>query len=118
LLARKGRLRIAAEVENMSHPFPEKPVTDDVVRSEIDHGGWVAAPCCLCDRAGARWKVDGKDAYRYICPGCQRLVISGPKLAALRQMQQANPEAAAAHRRELSELAKNAHEPPEFTSGG
>jgi hypothetical protein len=86
----------------MAYPFPERPITQEVLDREIEAGGWTANTCPLCDRAAASWSIEKKDASRFICPTCQRFTISGPQRVALqvdsdvvRQRKKALSEAAA-----------------------
>jgi hypothetical protein len=69
----------------MAHPFPDERITNEIVTAEISRGGWNAAACPLCNSPAAIWRIENRDKFRYICPTCQRYLISGPQLAALRQ---------------------------------
>lgn len=85
----------------MAYPFPATPVTAEVVADEVLRGGWQKTACPLCGDAAAIWRIDQRDAFRCICPRCQRFVVSGPHLAALR----GDSDQVRERKRELSDAA-------------
>src|SRR5690349_560017 len=89
----------------MAQPFPDGHITTGVINEQIALGGWKAATCPLCAALAASWSVEGRDAHRYLCPQCQRFIITGPKLAALRTQESENSSQAAQHKADLSRRA-------------
>lgn len=88
------------------YPFPAKPITKAVIDEEIECGGWTANVCPLCEEHGASWRLENKDVSRYLCPRCQRFILSGPRRAGIKH----HPDERAA----LSDAARTSDAVAEF----
>ncbi len=91
----------------MAYPFPDSPITVEVVSERVQFGDWKAAKCPLCDANAGTWHMENSDAARYICPTCQRFVLTGPRKAALELHPEQKPL--------LSAYAAASTEPADFT---